>query len=215
MRVAVLISGQGSNLKALLAVPELKKHIALVISNRASAGGLEHAKAANIPTTVIAPTDYADRTAFDDALAASLKAHHIDWVVLAGFMRILTPAFVAAFSGRLLNIHPSLLPAYKGLHTHARVIADEALTHGCSVHFVSAALDGGPLIAQADCPVPPAATPEGLQAAVQRIEHKLYPAVLAYCLAGRIHESEGTAHLDGQPITPADALTLGRALIDS
>ena len=213
MRVAVLISGQGSNLKALLASPALTKHIALVVSNRASAGGLEHAKAANIPTAVIEHTAYEDRAAFDDALSTTLQSHQIDWVVLAGFMRILSAQFVTSFSGRLLNIHPSLLPAYKGRHTHARAIADGALTHGCSVHFVSAELDGGPLIAQADCPVPPDARPERLQAAVQRIEHKLYPAVLRLCLTGRIHEASGQAYLDNQPITPADALTLGRSLV--
>jgi phosphoribosylglycinamide formyltransferase-1 len=213
MRVAVLISGQGSNLKALLACPELTKHIALVVSNKQAAGGLAHAQRANIPTAVIAHTDYEGRAAFDDALKATLQSHQIDWVVLAGFMRILSPQFVATFSGRLLNIHPSLLPAYKGRHTHARAIADGALTHGCSVHFVSAELDGGPLIAQADCPIPPTATPESLQADIQGIEHKLYPAVLRLCLTARIHEASGKAYLDDQPITPADALTLGRSLV--
>jgi phosphoribosylglycinamide formyltransferase-1 len=181
-RVAVLISGRGSNMASLI---NAAKHdgypaeIALVVSNRPDAAGLEHARAQGIATAVVDHTLYGkDREAFERALQDALVAHRIDLVCLAGFMRLLTPWFVGQWQGRMLNIHPALLPAFKGLHTHERALADGVKVHGATVHFVSAEMDSGPIILQAEVPVIDGDTPETLAARVLEAEHRLYPQAL-------------------------------------
>ena len=183
--IVILISGRGSNLQALLDAG-LPCRIAAVISNRAAAEGLAIAKARNIPTVVVDHRDYSDRAGFDSALASSIDEFHADIVVLAGFMRILTDAFVAHYQGRLINIHPSLLPAYGGLHTHARALHDGVRIHGCTVHFVTSSLDNGPIIIQAAVPVMDDDTEQTLAARVLRAEHRIYPQALHWLCAGHI-----------------------------
>jgi phosphoribosylglycinamide formyltransferase 1 len=181
MSVVVLISGRGSNLQAMLdaGIP-----VSAVISNRADAAGLEHAARRGIPTAVVEHKRYATREAFDAALAAEIDRHEPRLVALAGFMRVLTPGFVARYAGRLMNIHPSLLPAFPGLDTHARALAAGAKRHGCTVHFVTDRLDHGPIIAQASVPVLPGDTPEALAARVLAQEHLLYPRTIRWFLDG-------------------------------
>lgn len=180
-KIVVLISGHGSTLQSFIdaiAQDTLHVDIAAVISNHADAYGLERAKLANIPTHVIAHTDFATRSAFDEALQQQIDYYHPDLVVLAGFMRILSPAFVQHFAGRLINIHPSLLPNYRGTHTYERALAAKEKFHGTTVHFVTDELDGGPIIAQASLPILPDDTPETLKARTQEIEQRLYPEVI-------------------------------------
>ncbi|MCX8099516.1 MAG: phosphoribosylglycinamide formyltransferase [Casimicrobiaceae bacterium] len=180
-RIAVLISGRGSNLAALLRA-DLAGTIVVVGSNRAEAAGLAHAQAAGVPTVVVPHADFATREAFDRALLAALNEYAPDLVVLAGFMRILTPVFTSAYAGRLINIHPSLLPAFPGLNTHARALAEGVKLHGCTVHFVTPELDRGPIIAQAAVPVEEDDTPETLAARVLAEEHRILPwAVRLFC----------------------------------
>ncbi|MFN3629022.1 MAG: phosphoribosylglycinamide formyltransferase [Casimicrobiaceae bacterium] len=180
-RIAVLISGRGSNLGALLR-QELAGDIVLVGSNRAEAGGLTIAADAGIATFTLSHRDFATREAFDAALVARLNEAAVDLVVLAGFMRILTPVFTEAFAGRLINIHPSLLPAFPGLDTHARALAEGVKLHGCTVHFVTPELDRGPIIAQAAVQVEDDDTPETLAARVLVQEHQILPwAVRLFC----------------------------------
>ena len=202
MPVVVLISGTGSNLKALIdaAAAGAGYRIAGVISNRPGAAGLAHAEAAGIPTRVIDHQDYPDRAAFDAALAPAIEAFDPGLVILAGFMRILTPAFVVRFAGRMINIHPSLLPAYQGLHTHRRALADRIREHGASVHFVTGELDGGPVIAQARVPVLPGDDEATLAARVLEREHVLLPQVVAWFAAGRLRLEDDRVHFDGRPI---------------
>ncbi|MGQ0676133.1 MAG: phosphoribosylglycinamide formyltransferase, partial [Rhodospirillales bacterium] len=172
-RVGVLISGRGSNLKSLIQAAKAKNfpaQIALVISNRAEAAGLDHAKKAGIPTAVIPHGRFPTRAAFDAALDAALKRARIEIVCLAGFMRLLTPGFVAAWRDRMLNIHPSLLPAFPGLDTHERALAAGVCFGGCTVHFVRAETDCGPIVAQAAVPVLPGDTPGTLAARVLKAE---------------------------------------------
>ena len=181
-RVGVLISGRGSNMAALVAAardPAYPAEIVCVVSNRPGATGLEFAKAQGIATHVINHKDYATREAFDAALNDYLQAQKLDLVACAGFMRIMTPVLLGPWAGKMINIHPSLLPLYKGTHTHDRAIADGATVHGCSVHFVTAELDGGPVIAQAEVPVLAGDTAQSLSARVLAEEHKLYPKALA------------------------------------
>lgn len=180
-RVAVLVSGSGSNLQALIdaaSAPDYPAAIHLVISNNADAYGLERARKAGIATCVLNHRDYPNREAYDAALHEALMESKTDIVCLAGFMRILTAGFVAQWEGRMLNIHPSLLPAYRGLHTHERAIADGAKTAGCTVHLVVPELDAGPILAQAEVPVLPDDTPDTLAARVLKEEHRIYPAAL-------------------------------------
>jgi phosphoribosylglycinamide formyltransferase-1 len=181
-RVAVLISGRGSNMVSLIEAakaPDYPAEIALVVSNRPDAAGLAHARAAGIATEVVDHTRFGkDREAFDHALQAVLEQNRIELVCLAGFMRLLTPWFVEHWSGRLLNIHPALLPAFKGLNTHERAIATGAKTHGATVHFVVPEMDSGPIIAQAEVPVLTTDTPETLAARVLTVEHRIYPEAL-------------------------------------
>ena len=180
-RVAVLISGGGSNMAALLddmAAPGHPAVPVLVLSNVPDAGGLARAGARGVPTAVVDHRDRPDRAAFESALDAALVPHAPDILCLAGFMRILTPAFAERWAGRMLNVHPSLLPNYPGLDTHARALAAGDSEAGCTVHEVTAALDGGPILGQGRVPVETGDTPESLAARVLEMEHRLYPAVL-------------------------------------
>lgn len=181
LKVAVIISGGGSNLKALIAAaekPDCAFRIVHVVCNRPDAGGLGHAAAGGIPSTVIDHKAFATREAFDAALDAELKRIAPDIVALAGFMRILTTPFIESWQGRMTNIHPSLLPLYKGLHPHRQALAAGATMHGCTVHWVTPGVDEGPIIAQAEVPILPGDTEETLQARTLIEEHKLYPRAL-------------------------------------
>lgn len=188
-RIVVLISGQGSNLQALIDAEQGNQlhggHIVAVISNRPDAFGLERARRAGIPTEVLSHKDFPERADFDAALMARVDAHRPDLVVLAGFMRILTPAFVHHYAGRLINIHPSLLPKYPGMNTHARVIEAGEVEHGATVHFVTEGVDEGPIILQGRVPVLPDDTRETLQQRVHAIEHKIYPEAVRMLCAQR------------------------------
>ena len=178
----ILISGRGSNMQALLEADLPCCRIAAVISNKADASGLGIARRHGIATQVVAHRDYSDRESFDGALAAAIDRYRPDLVVLAGFMRILTAGFVARYRGRLINIHPSLLPAYEGLNTHARALQDGVKIHGCTVHFVTPDLDHGPVIIQAAVPVLMDDTAATLAARVLREEHRIYrQAVCLFC----------------------------------
>jgi len=187
-KLGVLISGRGSNLAALIEVcrtPDFPAEIALVISNRPGAPGLEFAARAGIPAQVVDHTQFTSRTAFDRALDEALRAAGIELVCNAGFMRILTPDFVAAWRDRHLNIHPSLLPAFRGLDTHERAIAAGVRISGCTVHFVRAEMDAGPIVAQAAVPVLPGDDPETLAARVLCVEHRLYPWAVRLVASGQ------------------------------
>ena len=184
-RIVILISGRGSNLAALLAA-HLPLVVAAVISNRPEAEGLALAAAQGVATEVVDHLRYPTREAFDDALVAAIDRHQPQLVVLAGFMRIFTPAFVQRYRGRLINIHPSLLPAFQGLHTHRRALDAGVRIHGCTVHFVTEELDHGPIVAQAAVPVLPEDTEETLAARVLRSEHLIYPEVLRWWAEGRL-----------------------------
>ena len=192
-RVAILISGRGSNMAALIEAAKAADYpaeIVLVISNVADAGGLVRAREAGIATEVIEHQAFGkDREAFDRAIDAALQAHHVQVVCLAGFLRLLTPWFVERWNRRLINIHPSLLPAFKGLNTHARVIAEGAQDHGATVHFVVSELDSGPIIAQERIAVLPGDTPDSLAARVLAVEHRLYPLALKRVAADVIEKS--------------------------
>ena len=179
-RVAILISGGGSNMMTLLRdmATDHPAEAVLVVSNRPGAGGLEKARALGVPTATVDHRDYPDREGFEAALTAALEPARPDILCLAGFMRVLTPGFVRRWHGRMLNIHPSLLPKYPGLHTHARAIEAGDAEAGCTVHEVTPELDAGPVLGQARVPVLPGDTPEALAARVLEMEHRLYPAVL-------------------------------------
>ena len=199
--VVVLISGSGSNLQALIdsiAHDGNPARIAAVISNRADAYGLERAKQAGISTAVLDHKQFDGREAFDAALVEAIDAFNPQLVVLAGFMRILTPGFVRHYTGRLLNIHPSLLPKYKGLHTHQRALEAGDSEHGCSVHFVSEELDGGPLVVQAVVPVQSDDSPSSLAQRVHEQEHVIYPLAVRWFAEGRLQLAAQGAMLDEQ-----------------
>ncbi|WP_410209104.1 phosphoribosylglycinamide formyltransferase [Aquirhabdus sp.] len=202
-RIVVLVSGNGSNLQALIdscQTGRIRAEIVGVISNVPHAYALERARLANIPTQVIDHRKYPDRAAFEAEMSRVLQEWQVGLIVLAGFMRVLTPAFVNRFSGQMINIHPSLLPAYRGLHTHARVLATGDKMHGCSIHFVTAELDAGAIIAQAITHVAPNDTLETLTQEVQELEHHLYPLVVAWIAAGRIALLGNKVYLDGQEL---------------
>ncbi|MBJ6610208.1 MAG: phosphoribosylglycinamide formyltransferase [Candidatus Thiothrix moscowensis] len=202
--VVVLISGNGSNLQALIdAVRTGRIHarIAAVISNRPDAYGLQRAAAAGIPAEMLDHTCFDSREAFDQALQERIDSFQPDLVVLAGFMRILTPAFVTHYTGRMLNIHPSLLPLYKGIHTHRRVLEDGGSEHGVSVHFVTPELDGGPVIMQAKVPVLPSDTEDSLAQRVHVQEHVIYPRVVKWFVEGRLKLVNNQVVLDGSVLT--------------
>ncbi|MDQ5892713.1 MAG: phosphoribosylglycinamide formyltransferase 1, partial [Pseudomonadota bacterium] len=180
----------------------LKGKIAAVFSNNAEAYGLERAQNANIPTCVLNPEDFADRAAFDAALANEIEQYEPALVILAGYMRILSPEFVAQFAGKMLNIHPSLLPKYPGLHTHRKALENGDREHGTSVHFVTDELDGGPLILQAKVPVFSDDTEESLSERVKTHEHTIYPMVINWFLNGRLVMRDNEAWLDSVRIPP-------------
>jgi phosphoribosylglycinamide formyltransferase-1 len=194
MSVVVLISGRGSNLQAIL---DARIPVSAVISNRADAGGLAIAERRGVATAVVEHRRFATREAFDAALAGEIDRHAPRLVALAGFMRVLTPGFVARYAGRLVNIHPSLLPAFPGLDTHARALAAGAKRHGCTVHFVTAELDHGPIIAQASVPVLPGDTPQTLAARVLAQEHLIYPRALRWFLDGLLVVEDGKVRVKG------------------
>ncbi len=196
-RYVILISGRGSNMVSLLdaGLPGL---CAAVISNKAEAAGLVSAASRGVATRVIDHRGFASREKFDAALAAEIEIHAPDLVLLAGFMRILTDGFVRRFEGRLLNIHPSLLPSFPGVRTHAQALAAGVRLHGCSVHFVTPALDGGPIIAQAAVPVQGDDDETSLGRRVLAEEHLLYPRVARWFLEGRLTLADGRVRLDGE-----------------
>ena len=199
--VVVLLSGTGSNLQALIDSNDIKDspaNIRAVISNRADAYGLQRAQDAGIDTRVLDHTAFEGREAFDAALIEVIDEFKPQLVVLAGFMRILSADFVRHYQGRLLNIHPSLLPKYKGLHTHQRALEAGDGEHGCSVHFVTEELDGGPLVVQAVIPVEPDDSPHSLAQRVHAQEHRIYPLAVRWFAEGRLSLDEQGALLDGQ-----------------
>ncbi|MGJ3441806.1 phosphoribosylglycinamide formyltransferase [Pseudomonas sp. Je.1.5.c] len=207
--VVVLLSGSGSNLQALIDSSlgqDSPVQIRGVISNRADAYGLERAKAAGIDTAVLEHQGFDGRQAFDAALMALIDGMQPDLVVLAGFMRILSGDFVRHYQGRLLNIHPSLLPKYKGLHTHQRALEAGDAEHGCSVHFVTEELDGGPLVVQAVVAVAPDDTVQSLADRVHHQEHQIYPLAVRWLAEGRLRLGEHGALLDGQPLAASGHL---------
>ena len=209
-RVVVLISGGGSNLQAIIDGQQdgsLPIKVVAVISNKANAFGLERAQTAGVDTQVLSHKGFDDRTAYDQALIECIDAYQPDLLVLAGFMRILTPAFTNHYLGRTLNIHPSLLPKYPGLHTHRRALEAGDQTHGASIHFVTAELDGGPVILQAQVPIFDSDSEEDLAARVLVEEHKIYPEAVKWFAERRIELSQdGKAVLDGKVLTPQGVL---------
>jgi len=213
-RVAVLISGRGSNMAALIEAAKDKKYpaeIVLVASNRADAAGLETARAAGIATEIVDHTTYGkdrgkDRAAFERALQAVLEKYHIEFVCLAGFMRLLTAGFVRQWPECLLNIHPSLLPAFKGLDTHKRAIEAGVKVHGASVHFVVAEMDSGPIIAQGAVAVHAGDNEAKLAARVLTVEHRIYPLALKLVAEGRVRVVNGHCLIDGVPVPDAAQL---------
>ena len=212
--ILCLISGRGSNLEALLRAardgpdPAGGFEVAAVISNRADARGLRIARQHGVATAVLSHEQFASREAFDAALSDLIDAHRPALVVLAGFMRVLTPVFVARYGGRLLNIHPSLLPAFPGLNTHRRALAAGVRLHGATVHFVSDQLDGGPIVAQAVVPVRPGDTEEALAARVLEQEHVLLPRCVRWILDGRARLDGGRVVTEG--IEPGELLLVAR-----
>jgi phosphoribosylglycinamide formyltransferase-1 len=224
--VVILISGRGSNLQAIIdetaGAPSLARgprlgptgeirtgrlpiEIRAVISNNPDAEGLQHARAAGVPTEIINHRDFAERTLFDAALMQAIDRHAPRLVILAGFLRILGADFIRHYAGRLLNIHPSLLPAFKGLNTHARALAAGAKQHGASVHFVTNDLDGGPVIIQAAVPVQADDTADTLGARVLQAEHRIFPLAIRWCAEGRISIRNGQVLLDNE-IRPEQGL---------
>ncbi|HZS63272.1 MAG TPA: phosphoribosylglycinamide formyltransferase [Xanthobacteraceae bacterium] len=203
-RVAVLISGRGSNMAALIEAAKEKDYpaeIVLVVSNNAGAAGIAYARSAGIAVNVIDHKDYGkDREAFERALDAVLKSSRIEIVCLAGFMRLLTPAFLAGWEGRIINIHPALLPEFKGLDTHARALASGAKMHGATVHFVTAEMDSGPIICQGVVPVLKGDDEETLARRVLVVEHKIYPVALKWLAGGNLHVKGGRVYLEGAAI---------------
>ena len=203
---AVLISGRGSNMLALARAARdgaIDGRIARVISDREDAAGLAAADDLGLATEVVKPAPREARESHGRRLAAAIEASGAGLVVLAGFMRILDSSFVRAFEGRLLNIHPSLLPAYRGLHTHRRVLEAGDTVHGCTVHFVVEELDAGPAVIQGRLAVQPGEGESSLSARVQRLEHIIYPRAVGWFAAGRLECRDGRAWIDGQPAGPA------------
>ena len=201
--IAILISGRGTNMRAIAeraAAGELPVEVRVVVSDQANAAGLDLARSMGIATEVVSPRQFADRPSFDRALAAVVARYQPQLVVLAGFMRILTSEFIAPFAGRLMNIHPSLLPKYRGLHTHRRALEAGDELHGVSVHFVTEELDGGPLIIQSCIDVRADDTEETLSARVQREEHTLYPLAIEWFATGRLALDGDAVMFDGKKL---------------
>jgi phosphoribosylglycinamide formyltransferase-1 len=197
--IVILISGRGSNMEAVVRAAQAEQwpaRIAAVISNKADAKGLEFAASHGIPTAVVSNKDYPSREAFDAALQEVIDGFSPDLVVLAGFMRILTPGFVSHYENRMLNIHPSLLPLFPGLHTHEQALASGAATHGATVHFVTAELDHGPLVDQVSVPVLPGDTADMLAARVLEQEWIMYPRAIRWFVEGRLRVEDGKVNID-------------------
>lgn len=202
-RIVVLVSGEGSNLQALIDACQqgrINAQISAVFSNKSAAYGLERARLADIPAQALDVKAYEDRAAFDIALADAIEAYQPDLVVLAGYMRILTADFVQRFAGCMINIHPSLLPKYPGLHTHRQAIDNQDDEHGTSVHFVTEQLDGGPVILQAKVPVFSDDSEDDLVARVQTQEHNIYPLVVSWFVEGRLSLKNDQVLLDDNPL---------------
>ena len=203
LSAAVLISGGGSNLQAFIDATgsgELPLHLCVVLSNKSAAAGLDRARKAGISVECIAHQDFPERALFDAALVETLAKYDPDIIILAGFMRILTTTFVDHFAGRILNIHPSLLPKYPGLDTHQRAIDAGDPWHGCTVHFVTAELDSGAAIIQGRVPVLPGESADELAARVLKVEHRIYPEAAAMIAAGRLEYRDGFAWLDDKKL---------------
>ena len=201
--VAVVISGRGSNMEAIARAAQgadSRYRVVRVIADRPTAGGLARAAALGVPTSVVPVKEFADRAAFEAALSAEIDASGAALVALAGFMRILSPEFVQRFEGKLLNIHPSLLPHYKGLDTHARVLAARESHHGASVHYVTAELDGGPVVMQGRLRVRVGDTPESISARVHALEHIIYPHVCSLIASRRIEWRRGSVYFEREPL---------------
>ena len=202
-KIVVLVSGSGSNLQAIIdacQTSQINGRVVAVISNKANVYALERAQQANIPAHVINHLDYESREAFDQVMANQIDIYAPDLVVLAGYMRILTPKFVTHYLGRMLNIHPSLLPKYPGLHTHRRAIEAGDNEHGTTVHFVTEELDGGPIILQAKVPIFADDTEQNVVARVLSQEHAIYPLVVKWFCDERLTMQQGKAYLDNQAI---------------
>ena len=207
-RIAILISGRGSNMVSLIEAardPGFPGEIALVLSNRPDAGGLERARQAGIEALAVDHKAYSTREGFEQALDAALRERDIGFICLAGFMRVLTDWFVERWAGRMINIHPSLLPLFRGTHTHRRALEEGVLVHGCTVHFVVPELDAGPIVAQAAVPVIPGDTEDSLAARVLAQEHALYPQALRMICSGQ-------ARLEGGRVAFSEGWDAGRAL---
>ncbi len=205
-KTAILISGRGSNMTALIAAAadtSYPAEIVLVLSNRPGAPGLDRAAAAGLPTLTVDHKAFPDRESFERAVDAALVAAGVELVCLAGFMRVLTPWFIARWAGRLINIHPSLMPSFRGLHTHERAIAEGVKIHGCTVHHVVPDVDAGPIVAQAAVPVLSDDTPDTLAARVLEAEHRLYPLALALVASGRAVVEDGRVRVAGDAASPA------------
>lgn len=201
--IVILISGRGSNMRAIVELAangKLPVEVRAVVSDKVEAAGLATAAGMNIPTRTLSPREFADRSSYDAALAALVASFEPQLVVLAGFMRILSPNFIAAFADRILNIHPSLLPLYRGLHTHRRALEAGDRMHGASVHFVTEELDGGPVVIQAQVAVQPGDSENSLSARVQQQEHRIYPQAIEWFARGRLQLREHRAWFDGQPL---------------
>ncbi|TDX63964.1 phosphoribosylglycinamide formyltransferase-1 [Methylosinus sp. sav-2] len=209
LRTAILISGRGSNMDALIEAahaPDFPAEIALVVSNRPEAAGLAKAKTAGIAVAAVDHKIYAGREEFERSLQIVLETHRIDFLCLAGFMRLLTPWFIGQWRGRMLNIHPALLPAFRGLHTHERALADGVKIHGCTVHFVVPEMDEGPIVAQSAVAVLDSDTPDSLAARVLEQEHLLYPRALRLVASGAVRV-DGNRVLGASP-SPLPALAV-------
>ncbi len=201
-RLAIMLSGRGSNMEAIAhacATGTIDAEVALVLSDRAAAPGLERARALGLVAAAVPREAFPDRDAFEAALRREIDARDPHLLVLAGFMRVLGNAFVEAYAGRLLNIHPSLLPRHKGLATHQKVLAAGEREHGASVHFVTAELDGGPVVLQGRVPVLPDDDVAALSARVQRCEHRIYPKAVQWFASGRLRCGAGGVEFDGRP----------------
>jgi phosphoribosylglycinamide formyltransferase-1 len=206
VRVAILISGRGSNMRSLVEASKEKDfpaEIALVLSNVASAEGLAFASEQGIATAVVDHKRFSDRESFEREMHETLAKHAIDLLCLAGFMRMLTPWFVEQWRDRMLNIHPALLPSYRGLHTHERALADGVKIHGATVHFVAPEMDAGPIVAQAAVPVLDSDTPETLGARVLKQEHRIYPLALKLVAGGFARVDDARVRVEGESAAPA------------
>ena len=204
--IVILISGRGSNMQAIVEAGIPGARVAAVISNRSDAAGLVWARERGIPAVALDHKQFPDRQAFDVALAREIDRHQPDLVVLAGYMRILTEGFVGHYAGRMLNIHPSLLPAFTGLHTHERTIAAGVKIAGCTVHFVTAELDHGPIVVQAAVPVQQGDTADTLAARILKQEHRIYPQAVRWFVEGRVHIADGRVELTGSELPEAALL---------